>query len=137
MVSELIPITFSKIMQSKSYTAVVIGDEHKRFAVYTEPQVGKTLQDFLMDEKRSRPMTHELFFSILENLQIKFLHVVIQDLKETVFLTRIFLEQQIADKRHIIEIDARPSDAICLALMANAPMFCRKEILESAIPFQE
>ncbi len=137
MALELVPITFNKIMQSKSYTAIVLGDEHKRFAIYTEPQVGKILQDFLTDERRPRPMTHDLLFSMLENLEIKLLHIVIHDLEETIFLARIFLEQQIGDKKHILEIDARPSDAICLALMANIPVFCRKEILEKTIAFQE
>ncbi len=137
MALELVPVSFSKIMQSKSYTVIVLGDEHKRFAIYTEPQVGRILQNFLTDEKRPRPMSHELFYSILENLTIKLLHVVIHDLEDTVFLARLFLEQQLDGKKTIIEIDARPSDAIMLALMASAPVFCRKEVLEQAVAFQE
>jgi len=137
MENELIPVSFSKIMQSKSYTAIVLGDEHKRFAIYTEPQVGRILQGFLTEEKRQRPMTHELFFSILENLQAKVLQVVIHELEGTVFLARLFIEQQINDKRHIIEIDARPSDAITFALITSSPVFCRKEIFDKAIAYQD
>lgn len=137
MAIELVPVSFSKIMQSKAYTAIVLGDEHKKFAIYTEPQVGKLLQGFFTDEKRPRPTTHELFSSILENLNAKLLQVVIQDVQETVFLARLFLEQQVGDKKYIIEIDARPSDAITFALMSSAPVFCRKEIFDKAIPFQE
>jgi len=137
MTVELVPLNFSKIMQSKSYTVVVLGDEKKRFAIYMEPQVGKTLLSFLTDEKRPRPLSHELFFSILDNLSIKVLQIVIQDLEETVYLARIFLEQQIGEKKNIVEIDARPSDAIMLALMSGAPILCNKEVLDKTIAFQE
>ena len=137
MALELVPVTFNKIMQSKSYTVIVLGDEKKRFAIYTEPSVGRILQNFLTDEKHPRPLTHDLVFSLLDNLSIKVLQVVIHDLEETVYLARLFLEQQSGDKKTLIEIDARPSDAIMLALMAGAPVLCRKEVLEKAIAFQE
>lgn len=137
MTTELIPITFNKIMQSKSYTAIVLGNEEKKFAIYVEPKVGKTLQLFFADEKPPRPLTHELFSSIFENLSIRVVQVVIRECQDSVFLARLFIEQQTNGLRQILEIDARPSDCITLALMQNAPVLCSKEVLEKTIPFVE
>lgn len=137
MATDFVPLNFNKILQSKTYTVVVLGDEKKRFAIYMEPQVGKNLLSFLTDEKRARPLSHELFFSILDNLDIKVLKVVINSFQDSVYLARVFLEQQIGDKKNILEIDARPSDAVMLALMSSCPILCHKEVLEKTIPFEE
>jgi bifunctional DNase/RNase len=137
MVTELIPIAFNKIMQSKAYTAIVLGNDQKKFAIYVEPRVGKTLQLFFTDEKPVRPLTHELCNNIFENLSIRVLQVVIHDFQDTVFYARLFIEQLSGELRQILEIDARPSDCITLALMQNAPVLCNKEVFEKAIAFVE
>lgn len=137
MATQLVPLNFSKIMQSKAYTVVVLGDEKKRFAIYMEPQVGKTLLSFLSEEKRPRPLSHELFFSILDNLNIKVLQVVIHNLEDTIYFARVFLEQQINEKKHIIEIDGRSSDAILLAMLSGSPILCTQQVLDQTIPFEE
>jgi len=135
--SELVSVTFNKIMQSKAYTVIILGTEKKRFAIYTEAQVGRNIQAYLTEENRPRPLTHELIDALLRGLNIKLLQIVITDIEETVYFARIFFEQKIGDEVHILEIDARPSDCITLALMHNAPVFCRKEILEKAVPLEE
>ncbi len=135
--AELVPVTFNKIMQSKSYTAIVLGNEQKKFAIYVEPRVGKTLQLFFTDEKPMRPLTHELCNEVFDNLSIKVMQVVIHDFQDTVFFARLFVEQAAGEIRQVLEIDARPSDCITLALMQNAPVFCNKEVFDKAITFVE
>ena len=49
MFSELIQLSFDKIMQTRSYTVVILSAQGKSFAIYTEPSIGKTLQLFLTD----------------------------------------------------------------------------------------
>jgi len=137
MTTELIPVTFNKIMQSQAYTAIVLGNDKKKFAIYVEPKVGKTLQLFFADEKTSRPLTHDLCNGLFENLGIRLIQVVITDLQDTTFFARLYVEQKTDDIRQIIEIDARPSDCITFALMQNAPVFCNKEVFEKTIPFIE
>lgn len=133
MASELIPVTFDKIMQSPSYTVLILGSEKKKFAIYTEPHVGEQIQLYLTEEHKPRPLTHDLISAILEGLNVKVLQVVINNVEDTVYFARLFLEQEIGDTKQILEIDTRPSDCITLALMKNAPVFCRKEVLEKAI----
>ena len=137
MPSELVPVTFNKILQSRAYTVIILATEEKKFAIYTDPHVGRNIQIYLTEEHKPRPYTHDLITSILDGLDIKVLQVVINDVEDTIYFARIFLEQQIGDERHILEIDARPSDCITLALMRNAPVLCKRRVLEKAVPVED
>ncbi len=124
-------------MQSRSYTVIILGTSEKRFAIYTDPQVGRHIQTFLTSEQKTRPLTHDLMNSIFRGLNVKPLQIVISDIEDTIYFARLYLEQEIGDQKIILEIDARPSDCVTLALMENIPVFCRKEILEKAVPVEE
>ncbi len=137
MTEELVPITFNKIMQSRSYTVIILGTEQKRFAIYTDPSVGKNIQTYLTEEHKPRPYTHDLINAIFRGFDIKPIQIVITDIEDTIYFARIYLEQQIGDQKIILEIDARPSDCITLALLNNIPVFCRRDILEKAVPVEE
>ncbi|NGX39352.1 MAG: hypothetical protein KR126chlam1_00678 [Chlamydiae bacterium] len=134
---ELVPITFHKIMQSRAYTVIILGTDEKKFAIYTDPLVGKNLQILLTEEPHQRPYTHDLIDSIFNGLEISLKQVVINNVEDTVYFSRLFLEQQQGDEKVILEIDARPSDCLTLALMHNAPLFCKKEVLENVVPIEE
>jgi bifunctional DNase/RNase len=135
--SELVPVTFNKIMQSRAYTVIILGTDKKRFAIFTDPSVGQNIQIYLTEEKKPRPYTHDLIHSIFQGFEIKPLQVVIHDIEDTIYFARLYLEQFNGERKVVLEIDARPSDCITLALMHNLPVFCRKEILEKAVPVEE
>lgn len=137
MTSELHQLAFDKIMQSRSYTVIVLKTKDVKFAIYVEPNVGKILQMYLTDQEKPRPWTHDLMYSVFRGLDIGVRQVVIHDLQDTTYFARLFLEQQRGALRHIVEIDARPSDCIALALMQNAPIYCTKDVLDKVIPFIE
>ena len=134
---ELVPISFKKLMQSRSYTVIILGTDQKRFAIYTEPGNGKTLQNYLTQEPKQRPFTFDLMNAIFKGLNVKPLQVVITDIEDTIYFARLFLEQQIGDETHILEIDARPSDCITLALINNVPLLCRRDIFEKAVAVED
>ncbi len=73
-----------------------------------------------------RPMTHDLMKSILDNVEAKVLSAVVTDLKENTYYAKIHLWY--GDSEY--SIDSRPSDAIALALRAEAPIFTREEVLQ-------
>jgi len=73
-----------------------------------------------------RPLTHDLFFDLIQSFRIKIREVYIHNLAEGIFYTKLFCEKD----DEWIEIDARPSDAIILAIKANAPIFVEELILE-------
>lgn len=134
MDKELIPTKFEKVMQAKTYTCLVFATDAKKFGIYTDLSSGKSLQMLLTDTKKTRPTTYELLNMMFQGLEIKVRQVIINDLQDTVYLCRIFLEQQRGDLLHIVEIDARPSDCITLALLNKAPIYCTPDVLEKVVP---
>lgn len=135
---ELIQLTFDKIMQTHAYTLVILGTPEKKFAIYLDPQMGKTMQLYLTEGARPRPLTHELVTSILKGFQIEVKQVVIVDLQDTTFFARLFLEQPMSkEMTHIVEVDARPSDCLTLALLSDVPVYCTREVLNTVIPLEE
>ena len=134
--SELIPLTFNKILQSKSYTVIILGTKEKKFAIYTEAKVGKDLQMYLTQGKHPRPSCHDLLQNILTAYHIHPIQVVIQDVQDTTYFARLFLEMIQDEKKHIVEIDARPSDCISIAVLHNIPLYCRKEVLEKVVAIE-
>jgi len=73
----------------------------------------------------SRPLTHDLFTSVLEILKAKVLKVEITDLIDGVFYAELTLEGEVS-------VSARPSDAIALALRAGAPITAAQGLFEKA-----
>lgn len=133
---EIVPISFKKIMQSRAYTVIILGTDQKQFAIYTDPLVGRNLQLLLTGDSTKRPYTHNLIESIFKGFDIQLKQVVINDVEDTIYFSRLFLEQEKGDQKQILEIDARPSDCLTMALMYGAPIFCRKEVLEKAVPIE-
>lgn len=75
-----------------------------------------------------RPMTHDLLRLVLEQLGAKVEKIVISDLRESTFFALIHLRQG----GQSVSVDARPSDAIALALRTEAPIFVLRSVLEKA-----
>jgi bifunctional DNase/RNase len=78
--------------------------------------------------KSNRPMTHDLLVSIAKSFDIDMIEVVITDLKEGVFYSKIIFVM--GDETR--EIDARPSDAIAIAVRYRAPIYTYESILSEA-----
>lgn len=75
-----------------------------------------------------RPLTHDLIMTLLQRLQAKITSVVIHDLRDDTYIGQIDLETE----NGIMEIDARSSDAIALAVRARAPIYVTESVLEAA-----
>lgn len=78
--------------------------------------------------KSPRPLTHDLMKSIIDILGAQVSQIVITELRDNTFFARIMLEfSSMTD-----EIDARPSDAIALALRTEAPIYVSEEVMRTA-----
>jgi len=75
-----------------------------------------------------RPLTHDLLKNVITELGAKIVSIIVSDLIEEVYYARIVLD---VAGRHV-EIDARPSDAIALAVRAKTPIYVEDSILEHA-----
>lgn len=76
----------------------------------------------------NRPMTHDLFKSFAHNFNFRIDEIIISDLKEGVFFAKIVCD----NGGEIIEIDARPSDAIAIGLRFDVPIYTYETILSEA-----
>ena len=80
-----------------------------------------------------RPMTHDLVTDMLGQLDAQVVRITVTELKENTFYASITVQQNGSE----IEIDSRPSDAIALAVRAEAPIFAAEDVIEeSAIEFE-
>ncbi len=75
-----------------------------------------------------RPMTHDLLRNVIEDLKGQVTKVLISDLKENTFYALIYVD--VAGE--LVAIDARPSDAIALALRTQAPIFVEESVIDNA-----
>jgi len=75
-----------------------------------------------------RPMTHDLLRNILSEIEADVKRIVVCELKENTFYAMIYLDCE----GQTMAVDARPSDAIALALRTKAPIFVEDAVVESA-----
>jgi bifunctional DNase/RNase len=81
-----------------------------------------------------RPMTHDLLTDMLGQLEARVIRITVTELRDSTFYASITIQQDGSE----IEIDSRPSDAIALAVRAEAPIFADDRVIEeSAIEFAE
>ncbi len=87
----------------------------------------------LQNASTPRPMTHDLVTDMLEQLDATVVRITVTELRESTFYASITVQQNGTE----IEIDSRPSDAIALALRADAPIFADERVIEeSAVEFE-
>ena len=80
-----------------------------------------------------RPMTHDLMADMLEQLDAEVLRITVTELRDNTFYASITVQQNGSE----IDIDSRPSDAIAIAVRAEAPIFAAERVIEeSAIEFE-
>jgi uncharacterized protein len=75
-----------------------------------------------------RPMTHDLLRNVIHDLKAEVQKIVVCDLQENTFYALIYLELN----GGTVAIDARPSDAIALALRTRAPIFVEDSVIDNA-----
>ena len=82
----------------------------------------------MQDIKYERPMTHDLFKTFSDTLKISIAKIEVCDLRDNTFFARIYF----VSKDGSFDIDARPSDAIALALRFSAPIFVADAVLQQS-----
>ena len=116
------PIVLLKTAEGNKFLPIWIG----------HPEAAAILMK-LQGSEPPRPMTHDLLQSIVEELGASVLRIAVTELRENTFYARIYLRANGTE----LEIDSRPSDAIALAIRADAPIFVADRVIEeSAIEFE-
>ncbi|SHN26793.1 hypothetical protein SAMN04488057_11533 [Cyclobacterium lianum] len=125
----------SNSAQSGSFTLILGESEGKRklpivIGMFEAQAIAIEIEKIIPN----RPMTHDLFKSFASNFQFSVDHILISDMREGVFYAKIMCHSSFKK----VEIDARPSDAIAIAVRFDAPIFCASSVMaEAAIEFTE
>jgi bifunctional DNase/RNase len=116
------PIVLLKTVEGNRFLPIWIG----------HPEAAAILMK-LQNAATPRPMTHDLVTEILMQLDAQVVSVAVTELRESTFYAQVTIRQDGSE----IEVDSRPSDAIALAVRAEAPIFVADEVIEeSAIEFE-
>ncbi len=100
----------------------------RQIKVFVGRDVAYAISLGLERQTPDRPFTHDLLKAVIDRLGGSVDHVVIDDLMQETFYAKVALTQNGVSR----EIDARPSDAIALALRCRAPIYVAEAVLESA-----
>lgn len=103
-------------------------DQDRYLAIWVGIYEAEHLTVALQDVKHSRPLTYDLFSSIIKSLNARILQVEVVALKKETFYGNIVVEVN----GEILNVDSRPSDAINLAARANVPILVAREVMETA-----
>jgi hypothetical protein len=102
--------------------------ERKLLPIWIGEAEANAIRLRLAGRKPPRPLTHDLLDRVIANLGARMVKVHVEDLRDNVFYGRIFLKQ--GNKE--IDIDARPSDSIALAVGARVPVLVARRVLDAA-----
>jgi bifunctional DNase/RNase len=137
MQSDVVVVSIKGVMPTANGCAVFLGDDSKTFVIYVDNSVGNAIQMTLSGVKKERPLTHDLIGSILLGLEARLEHILINDTRDGTFFARILLRMENELGKKIIEIDARPSDSIVLALQQKRPLFVAKSVFDQVDDMSE
>ena len=113
------PIVLLKDSEERNFLPIWIG-------MFEAASIAMELQDF----KPPRPMTHDLIMKVIESLNAKVDKIVINDIIDNTFYAIIEIKK--AKVTTSIKIDARPSDAIAIAVRCKAPIFVAENVMSKA-----
>lgn len=128
-----IPLEILGLSSSQSQSgsfALILGEKHgnRRLPIIIGMFEAQSIAIQIEKISPNRPLTHDLFKAFAEHVHVAIIEVVISDLKEGVFYSRIVC----SDGATTFEIDARPSDAIAIGLRFGVPIFTVESVLSEA-----
>ncbi len=127
-----IQVSIKGIVPTPSGCGVFLSNHNKTIAIFVDHGVGAAITMYIHKIRKPRPLTHDLIGSIFAGLGVKVQKVVVNDMKDDTFFARLFLSQDNEMGHNVIEIDARPSDSMALALQQDCPIFVAKRVWDKA-----
>jgi bifunctional DNase/RNase len=121
---DLVRVEPIALLPTQAGCAVFLGDGKKAIVFYIDPAVGASINTALSGQSVPRPLTHELFLSAMQAFGAKVSRAVIVRMENEIYYARLILEaQNEIMERKIVELDARPSDCLALAVRCGSPLY--------------
>lgn len=126
------------ILPTSGGCAVFLGNSDKNFVIYVDQTVGAAISMFMQGIPKERPQTHDLMATLLTAFGARLLRVVINDFHERIYFARMIIEaSNELMERKLIELDARPSDSIALAVQQGAPILVSRHVWDNVDDMSE
>jgi uncharacterized protein len=128
-VPELVRVELIALLPTQSGCAVFLGDGHKVIVFFIDPAVGLSINTVMSGQQPPRPLSHDLYMLTLQAFGASVSRVIIHRVEGDVFFARLILqaENEIMEKK-IVELDARPSDCLAIAVRAQAPIYATRNV---------
>jgi uncharacterized protein len=130
MKNGVIPIQILGVIPTNRGCAIFVGNSDKAFTIYVEASVGQAIAMFMQETPKERPLTHDLVGHIFSGLGVSVQRIIINDLKNGTYFARLILKQENELGQKIIELDARPSDCLALAIQSKSPIFVARAVFD-------
>lgn len=134
---EIVEVSIKGLMPTANGCAVFLGNDEKTFVIYVDPSVGSAISMTINGIKKERPLTHDLIGHLLVGFEISLERIVINDVNEGTYFARVILHMQNELGRKFLELDARPSDSIVLALQQKRPIFVARRVFDAVEDMSE
>jgi len=131
MQTDVVAVITKGVVPTPNGCAVFLGNDDKTFVIYVDQSVGHAIQMTLSGVKKERPLTHDLIGHMFLGLGARLDHVVINDSREGTFFARILIRMENELGKKIIELDARPSDSIVIALQQKRPIYVARAVFDA------
>lgn len=103
-------------------------DSKRYLPIWIGPFEADAIAMAIQGHEPQRPLTHDLLKSVVSELGGTVNHILVNDIHDNTFFARIIVEQY----GRTVEIDARPSDAIALAVRTDVPIYVEHHVIEQA-----
>ena len=128
---QVVPVQLKAVVPAANGAALFLGTEEKTFVIYVDANGGHAINMFVSETEKERPLTHDLMAHFLAAFGAKVERAVINDVKNSTFFARLIISaENELHQRKIIELDARPSDGIAMAIQQKAPLFVSRDVLD-------
>lgn len=127
---DVIEVTIKGLMPTANGCAVFLGNDQKTFVIYVDPSVGSAISMTISGVKKERPLTHDLIGHIFLGFGIGLERIIINDVNDGTYFARVILQMKNELGLKILELDARPSDSIVLALQQKRPIFVARSVFD-------
>ncbi|MGI9860298.1 bifunctional nuclease family protein [Moorella naiadis] len=132
----LIPVKVKQLVLDQTLNPVVLlGDAEgtQVLPIWVGPFEAQAIALAMQGILTPRPLTHDLLRSLCENLGAEVNKVLVQDIRDGTYYAELYLRQ---GDREVV-VDARPSDAIALALRTNAPLYITEKVAAYTLSIED
>lgn len=130
-------VRIERVLISQQEAVVILSTENGDYKnrvlpVFVDLGQAMNIQVGLEGRRAGRPLTHDLFTSVMNELGCSVEKVIIEEIAQNTFFATLHLDLEKDGKREKVTFDARPSDCLALAVRSGCPIRVRRKVLDAA-----